>query len=181
MCVFLFLVGVWGWTLTEYLMHRFVGHVYGASTFFGKTHRAHHAEKDLFLPLGYKIASLFKVGIPLGVITSLFFGASVGVPFTAGFAMAFIGYEWLHHTLHVSRPKTAYGRWARRHHFYHHFEAPGANFGVTSPLWDFVFGTAQRAAVIRVPRKFAMRWLTDADVVDVFPDYHADYVLRGRL
>ena len=53
-----------------------------------------------------------------------------------------------------------------------------ANHGVTSPLWDRVFGTLEVPDVIRVPRRHAMAWLTDAGGT-VLPEYAARYVLVG--
>jgi sterol desaturase/sphingolipid hydroxylase (fatty acid hydroxylase superfamily) len=35
------------------------------------------------------------------------------------------------------------------------------NHGVTSPIWDVVFGTYQAPGVIVVPERLAMRWLLD--------------------
>jgi sterol desaturase/sphingolipid hydroxylase (fatty acid hydroxylase superfamily) len=29
----------------------------------------------------------------------------------------------------------------KRYHMLHHFRTPDARFGVSSPLWDIVFGT----------------------------------------
>ena len=65
-----FCLGVIGWSLTEYVMHRFVGHVYGASTSFGKLHRKHHAEKDYFDAPINKVKTGIKVGVPLGILSS---------------------------------------------------------------------------------------------------------------
>jgi hypothetical protein len=46
-----------------------------------------------------------------------------------------------------SRPRTRlgwYGRWARGHHFHHHFVDARVNYGVTSPVWDVVLRTRRR-------------------------------------
>jgi len=37
-----------------------------------------------------------------------------------------------------------YGRWAREHHFHHHFVDLRVNYGVTSGLWDVVLRTRRR-------------------------------------
>jgi len=34
----------------------------------------------------------------------------------------------------------------RRHHMLHHAKTPDRRFGVSSPLWDLVFGTEPRDA-----------------------------------
>jgi 4-hydroxysphinganine ceramide fatty acyl 2-hydroxylase len=66
----------------------------------------------------------------------------------------------------------------RRHHFHHHFGHPTANHGVTSPIWDMVFGTYERVdGPLRVPRRLAMVWLVDDG--QVRPEYADDYALAG--
>lgn len=167
------------WSLTEYLMHRFLGHVYGANTDFGKLHRKHHAEKDHFDAPINKVKTALKVGAVMGTLTCAAVGIVMGLCFTVGFVAMYAAYEFVHHSLHVKAPTTFYGRWARQHHFYHHFEKPSFNHGVTSPLWDIVFGTYKKPDTVRVPRKFAMRWLIDDDA-EIWANLRGDYSLRGR-
>ena len=71
-----------------------------------------------------------------------------------------------------------YGRWARRHHFHHHFVDPKTNHGVTTPLWDLVFRTYRTPEVIPVPAKLCMRWLLD-DAGAVRAEHADRYQLRG--
>ena len=174
-----FCLGVVGWSLTEYVMHRFMGHVFGASTSFGKLHRKHHAEKDYFDPPANKVRTAVIVGLPMGIISSFLFGLPGGLAFTIGFVATYGAYEFLHHSLHVKGPTNFYGRWARQHHFYHHFEKPSHNHGVTSPFWDVAFGTYIKPETVRVPRKFVMRWLINEEAT-IWPNLVSDYSLRGR-
>ena len=54
-----------------------------------------------------------------------------------------------------------------------------ANQGVTTPVWDLVFGTYERVErPVRVPRRLAMVWLLD-EHGDVRPEYALDYVVVG--
>jgi sterol desaturase/sphingolipid hydroxylase (fatty acid hydroxylase superfamily) len=32
-------------------------------------------------------------------------------------------------------------KYLKRHHMMHHFKTPQARYGVSSPVWDVVFGT----------------------------------------
>tara|TARA_Y100001934_G_C12258713_1_gene728890 strand:+ start:79 stop:621 length:543 start_codon:yes stop_codon:yes gene_type:complete len=178
MAIIAFLLGIFSWTLTEYFLHRFLGHVYGKNTPFGKLHRKHHAEKDYFDAPINKFKTAIKVVLIMGLVGNYFFGI-LGGAFTVGFVLMYGAYEYLHHLLHVKAPVTAYGRWARRHHFYHHFEKPTHNHGVTSPLWDIVFGTYAKPRIVRVPRKFVMRWLTDGHE-KIWRSLRSDYSLRGQ-
>ncbi|MEL6180069.1 MAG: sterol desaturase family protein, partial [Myxococcota bacterium] len=103
-----------------------------------------------------------------------------GIAFTLGFLLSYVGYEVLHRRVHTHPPVGPYGRWARKHHFYHHFSRPNLNHGVTSPIWDVVFGTLETPEMVRVPAKKAMSWLLDPETGDVAEAYAADYVLVRR-
>ena len=78
------------------------------------------------------------------------------------------GFACAYATRQTPRPRTPppapggpYSRWTRRHHLSHHFSNPGTNHGVTSPIWDLVFGTYVDHGRIRVPRRHAPPWLID--------------------
>src|SRR5690606_2738474 len=71
-----------------------------------------------------------------------------------------------------------YGRWVRRSHLHHHFGAPLRNIGVTSPIWDRLFGTYDEPGRVVVPRRMAPTWLLDEDG-EVRPEHAADYAVRG--
>ncbi|MEQ1508521.1 MAG: sterol desaturase family protein, partial [Myxococcota bacterium] len=70
-------------------------------------------------------------------------------------------YEGLHRAIHVWPARTAYGRWARRHHLHHHFADPARNHGVSTPIWDWVFGTWVPVDEVVVPPRQAAKlpWL----------------------
>jgi len=168
--------GIIAWTLTEYLVHRFDGHGYRMII---PNHLHHHRD-----PIDYQVSytsygalAIFTaiwvlLGWPLGLgLNGLVFGIT--------FSCSLRYYEWLHDTLHDYPPRTAYGRWARRHHFFHHFKDPNLNHGVTSPIWDIVFRTHVPVQEMMVPRKMAMPWLFD-DAGELIPAYTDTYKVRGR-
>lgn len=49
-----------------------------------------------------------------------------------------------HYVVHHVKPRTEMGARLRRHHYLHHFKSPDARYGVSTPLWDYVFGTMPR-------------------------------------
>jgi hypothetical protein len=87
-------------------------------------------------------------------------------------------YEVLHRRAHTHAPSNRYGRWRRKNHFAHHFADPRLAQGVTTPLWDIVFGTRLSVDRVRVPRRLAMSWLVDMNG-EVYADYSDDYELVG--
>jgi sterol desaturase/sphingolipid hydroxylase (fatty acid hydroxylase superfamily) len=52
----------------------------------------------------------------------------------------FVYYGLLHHRQHHCRLKVRYFLRIRSHHLIHH-QFPDRNFGLTTTLWDWVFGT----------------------------------------
>lgn len=171
-------LGAVGWTLAEYLLHRFVFHGASATRLGAKEHRRHHAQVDYFAPWWQKaLAALAAMAILLPA--SLFFGGVArGSLFTAGFIGMYLFYEVLHRRAHTHPPRGVYGRWRRRNHFAHHFVDPRRAQGVTTPLWDVVFATRLPVEKVRVPRRLAMPWLVDSHG-EIRSAHANDYELVG--
>lgn len=176
--VIAFLLGAAGWTLLEYILHRFVFHGVSAKRLGAKEHRRHHAQVDYFAPWWQKaLAALVTTAILLPLL-SLLLGVQAGSAATLGFIAMYLLYEVLHRRAHTHPPRNRYGRWRRKNHFAHHFADPRLAQGVTSPLWDLVFGTRLAVDRVRVPRRLAMPWLLDANG-EILDAYVADYELVG--
>jgi sterol desaturase/sphingolipid hydroxylase (fatty acid hydroxylase superfamily) len=173
------LAGAFAWTLAEYVLHRVVFHELSHAALGASEHRKHHAEPDWFAPAWQKaLAALAATGLVLPAI-SLAAGPAIGAAFTGGFIAMYLAYEVLHRRCHTHPPRGAYGRWRRRNHFAHHFADPHRAHGVTTPIWDHVFGTTLGVDRIRVPRRLAMRWLVDGEGRLRAP-FAPDYELVGR-
>lgn len=173
------LAGMMLWTLAEYLLHRFLGHVHKGKNFFKTEHLQHHAKTHYFAPVTKKLAAGILVCI------ALFF---LLLPFTrplslAGFLLGFFGmyalYEVTHYRYHARKPLHHIFLIMRKHHFYHHFHNPQVNHGVTTRLWDRVFGTFVPVEKVRVPRKLAMEWLLEEEEVN--PAYASYFYLTRKL
>lgn len=172
------LVGAVGWTLAEYLLHRFLMHAMRGRGMASREHLTHHARRDYFastLDKGFFCLVVTLVMVP---VVGAVMGWSIAVALQIGFVGAYLTYEWIHRRAHTHPPTNTYGRWLRRHHFHHHFGRPLENHGVSTPVWDKVFGTDVEPGVIRVPRRMAMRWLITPEG-ELDPRYAADYVLVG--
>ncbi len=171
------LAGAATWTFLEYVIHRWLGH---DGRFrgnpFGVEHVRHHAEGNYFAPTIKKLAVAAIVAVGLGAPAYLLVGA-VGVAWLAGLLGLYGAYEVFHRREHTHAGIGRYGRWARAHHFHHHFVDPRTNHGVTTPLWDLVFGTYRPVATIPVPRRLAPHWLLDAAGA-VRPAHTARYTVR---
>ena len=174
-------LGAAGWSLGEYLMHRFAMHALRGKGMASREHLRHHAERDSVLESWYFAwTGVVVVGLALGVNAVKLLGP-VGACLGVGWVAAYGFYDWIHWRAHRRPIAHPYERWVRRHHFHHHFGHPTANHGVTSPVWDMVFGTYERVdGPVRVPRRLAMVWLVDEDG-QVRPEHSGDYALAGSL
>lgn len=143
----LFVAGVFTWTLTEYLLHRFVFH-YEPRSAWGKwihfmMHGVHHDYPNDSLRLVMPPA----VSIPLAALFFALFRVLLGEaytwPFFSGFVSGYLCYDMIHYATHHFAMKGAVSLWVKQHHMRHHYQTDDFNYGVSSPLWDFVFGTYQ--------------------------------------
>lgn len=132
------------WTLVEYLLHRFLFHTvtFSAERPVGYLlHEYHHdfpddAERLVMPPtISYPIACIF------GLAYWLTLGPVWMWPMLAGSAVGYVSYDTIHYFTHHGRPRGFAGRFLKRYHMVHHFRGLAACYGVSSPLWDFVFGT----------------------------------------
>ncbi len=175
------LAGAFTWSFLEYVFHRWAGHhpTFRKKNFFGPEHTRHHSEGDYFTAGWKKGAAAVVVLTLVGVPTFVAFGI-YGIAYAVGLAGFYACYEAFHFRAHSHAGITAYGRYMRRHHFFHHFENTAANHGVTSPIWDVVFGTYEPASMIRVPRKLQMVWLADPETGEVREQHAPFYSFRGK-
>lgn len=165
--------GVGAWTLTEYVAHRWLMHGGRRFGVISREHVAHHGDPAATDPrlraLGYA-----AVMTPAVVGASLAGAWPVGVGWAAGYA----AYEQFHWREHHRPPLGSWERAARRRHFAHHFDSARANYGVTTAVWDRVFGTYRPPGVVGVPARHAMSWLVD-EHGSVRPAHRPDYRLVG--
>lgn len=181
----LFVAGLVAWSLGEYVIHRFVMHELRGRGLPSREHLIHHMdpENNLGRPvlswIGIVIVGAV-VFVPAGgwLATGSTGGPWVGLALYAGWLVGYGTYEQIHNRSHTHPPRGAYSRWVRIHHFHHHHGHPLTNHGVTSPVWDALFGTLERPTQIRVPRRHAMTWLVDGEG-QVKPEYARTYRLVG--
>lgn len=129
--------GLFSWTLSEFLLHRYVYHVW--SSFLSQGHALHHKRpRDLIGVPWYlttvAVVLLFKL---VTLVTAR--PAPTGV--VMGFNwLGYIGYCVAHHGSHHWNLRRGWLGRMRRHHLLHHAH-PEYNWGFTTSLWDHVFAT----------------------------------------
>lgn len=144
-----FVLGLFVWTFTEYTMHRFVFHFPARTPAMERItflfHGVHHAQPNLKT----RLVMPPVVSVPLAFIFYglflLVFGALNAplwiAPAFAGTVTGYLLYDLTHYATHHWPMKGRYLKYLKRHHMLHHFKTEDARFGVTSPVWDYVFRT----------------------------------------
>lgn len=158
--IFIFFIsGVIFWTLTEYLLHRFLGHVHKGKNFFKTEHVMHHSKANYFAPAYKKVIMGLIVFVFSLVVISFFINVYIVLTFLIGFFGMYMVYEITHSRFHSKKPLIMPFLILRKHHFFHHFHNPKMNHGVTTRFWDRVFGTYSTTDKVKVPSKMPLEWL----------------------
>lgn len=145
-----YIVGLFVWSLTEYLLHRFLFHYEPTHPVLQRAwyliHGVHHEQPQcktrlvmppiLSIPLAFLFYGLFRaiVGTILGL------PAWTGPTF-AGFLTGYLLYDMVHYAEHHLSMKWGFLKYIKRYHLRHHYKNPNHGFGVSSPLWDVIFRT----------------------------------------
>ncbi|KAL9329082.1 hypothetical protein ACSQ67_004085 [Phaseolus vulgaris] len=58
-----------------------------------------------------------------------------------GILLGYVMYDCTHYYLHHGQPKSEVPKSLKKYHLNHHYRLQNYGFGITSPLWDKVFGT----------------------------------------
>jgi 4-hydroxysphinganine ceramide fatty acyl 2-hydroxylase len=143
----LFLLGVLLWTLLEYLIHRYIFH-YEPKTRLGKRlhyviHGVHHDypndARRLVMPpsISVPLAFLFY-----GALLLIFWRLTPAV--FAGLVFGYVCYDMLHYATHHFAMKRGVWLWLKQYHLRHHYKDDHVGFGISSPLWDYVFRTTRK-------------------------------------
>jgi sterol desaturase/sphingolipid hydroxylase (fatty acid hydroxylase superfamily) len=145
-----FLIGLVLWTLAEYNVHRFVFHLRPRAPWqarlvylaHGIHHHQPHCKTRLVLPpaVSVPMAAIFY-GLFYLVIVVVSGAGQWLLPVFAGFLTGYIIYDLIHYATHHMPVKGRVWKYLKKHHMYHHFKTPNDRYGVSSPLWDYVYGT----------------------------------------
>lgn len=142
--LFVFLGGLLFWSFFEYVAHRFLFHWIPKSprsikfvyTLHGNHHHYPRDRQRLFMPplpsLLIAIILFFLMRISMGSYVFMFF---------PGFVLGYLLYGSMHYAIHAWNPPFKWVKPLWRNHHLHHYKNEHQGFGVSSTLWDLVFGT----------------------------------------
>ena len=129
-------VGRLCWSPLGYAIHGLLSHRF--RTLVTPLHWGHHRMPAAVFtsPLAWipTAGALFALAVGLS-------GVALGAAFSLGLLVGFLRYELVHWRIHFCVPRSAHERRLRDHPLAQHFVDPRAYHGVTSHVWDHVFGT----------------------------------------
>ncbi|MEW5299714.1 MAG: hypothetical protein WDW36_002703 [Sanguina aurantia] len=150
----LMLVGVAGWQLLEYLIHRFLFH-HTSTSYWGITlhflfHGCHHKYPNDKLRLVFPpLPASLLVGLVYLCLNAVLSAPKALAAFS-GAGFAYVAYDCLHYAMHN-------GRWLpagplrdlRTQHVRHHKEHTHG-YGISSSFFDFMFNTSSKSLLHQV-------------------------------
>jgi sterol desaturase/sphingolipid hydroxylase (fatty acid hydroxylase superfamily) len=143
------LSGLLVWSLAEYVLHRYVFHFKPRHPWQERLvfimHGIHHA--DPMDPT--RLVMTPTVALVLALIFYPTFRGVFGLfseplwvnPFFGFFILGYLTYDYTHYSVHHFTPRTRWGKALKQNHMLHHFVNQELRWGVSTPLWDWVFGT----------------------------------------
>ena len=133
------LLGLSGWTLVEYVVHRFVLH--GLEP-FQRWHALHHRRQTEFI----YAPTILTVGVVMGLVLLpawMLGDLSPACAAMLGLLIGYLAYSITHHAVHHWSADSSWLRRRKRWHALHHRSSqPRGRYGVVTAFWDHVFRSA---------------------------------------
>jgi sterol desaturase/sphingolipid hydroxylase (fatty acid hydroxylase superfamily) len=145
-----FVLGLFVWTFAEYTLHRFLFHFppHGArqERIVFLFHGVHHAQPQcktrLVMPPVVSIPlAVVAYGLFYLILSVLFSLPQWFAPVFSGLIIGYLVYDLTHYATHHFPMRRGVLKFLKRYHMQHHYKTPDQRFGVSSPLWDWVFRT----------------------------------------
>jgi len=137
--------GLFIWTITEYLLHRFVFHWELKSKLGARIHFIFHGVHHDYPSDSRRLVMPPSVSVPLATFFYFLFKLLIGdvfvLPFFAGFLIGYLFYDMTHYAIHHFNLHSKFWLAIKNHHIKHHYQDPDKGYGVSSPLWDYIFRT----------------------------------------
>lgn len=147
--VLIFLAGMFFWSLFEYMIHRYVFHFMAESkravrivyVIHGNHHEYPRDKERLFMPPVPSLMLASAVFSSMYFVGWLFGASTYAFAFFPGFILGYLIYGTMHFAIHAWHPPFKWMKPLWRNHHLHHYKKTELGFGVSSTLWDHVFGT----------------------------------------
>ncbi|KAG0239737.1 fatty acid alpha-hydroxylase [Actinomortierella wolfii] len=144
----IFVFGVFFWTLAEYGIHRFLFHVdelLPESTYSNVAHFLlhgihHYLPMDRLRLVMPPVLTVF-LGTPIYLTLRMVLPSAVADAMMSGVFFGYICYDMVHYYLHHARVIEFHFKEMKTYHLAHHYKQYDNGYGITSKIWDRLFGT----------------------------------------
>jgi sterol desaturase/sphingolipid hydroxylase (fatty acid hydroxylase superfamily) len=139
-----FAIGILLWTLMEYIIHRWAFHYHPKSEAGKKIHFLVHGIHHDYPRDATRLVMPLLVSVPLAIFFYYLFSALFGVynlNIFAGFIFGYVSYDSIHYATHHFKMEKGIGKFLKVYHLKHHYNDDHTAYGVSNPLWDYVFRT----------------------------------------
>jgi sterol desaturase/sphingolipid hydroxylase (fatty acid hydroxylase superfamily) len=134
------LFGLFIWTITEYILHRFVFHFEPKSEWGKRIHFIFHGVHHDYPKDAKRLVMPPSASIPMALAFYFLFQwilpADAIYAFYPGFIGGYLVYDMGHYAMHHANLKNPLLKKFNRHHMLHHYSNPTKGYGVSSALWD---------------------------------------------
>ncbi|GEO10385.1 sterol desaturase family protein [Segetibacter aerophilus] len=135
-----FILGIFVWTATEYVLHRYLFHFVPKSEWGLRLHFIFHGVHHDYPRDSKRLVMVPSVSIPLAALFyflfSLFLSDVNLYAFFPGFILGYLVYDMTHYAIHHANFKSSFWKKIKQHHMLHHYDDPTKGYGVSSVLWD---------------------------------------------
>lgn len=145
--ILMFTVGAMSFTLVEYLVHRYLFHMSADTEAKAKAQYTMHGVHHEFPKDKSRLAMPPLLSITLATILLFVFRLILGdlvFSFLPGFLVGYAGYLAIHYMVHAFQPPKNFLKALWVNHAVHHYKNGEGVYGVSSPFWDYVFGTMSK-------------------------------------
>jgi sterol desaturase/sphingolipid hydroxylase (fatty acid hydroxylase superfamily) len=140
----MFFLGALAFTWVEYNVHRYVFHMSTYTELRKKIQYVAHGVHHEFPKDKDRLAMPPLLSITIATILLLLFRLMLGdlvFSFLPGFLVGYAGYLSIHYIVHAYPPPKNFLKLLWINHGFHHYKGGDFIFGVSSPLWDYIYGT----------------------------------------
>ncbi len=140
----MFLTGMVAFTWVEYMVHRYVFHMFAETERQAKVKYTMHGVHHEFPKDKGRLAMPPVLSLTISTLLLLLLRVILGdlvFSFLPGFLVGYAAYLSIHYMVHRFQAPKNFFKALWINHSLHHYKNEEKVFGVSSPFWDYIYGT----------------------------------------
>ncbi|CAN5571538.1 hypothetical protein BH10BAC4_BH10BAC4_18170 [soil metagenome] len=140
----MFFIGAFSFTWVEYIIHRYLFHMGAETEGKAKAQYTMHGVHHEFPKDKTRLAMPPLLSISLATMLLFVFRFILGdfvFSFLPGFLVGYALYLSIHYMVHAFQPPNNFFKILWVNHAIHHYKNGDGVYGVSSPFWDYIYGT----------------------------------------